>query len=89
MEPDKKYELEMRELKKELKKIQNTDYIDNNYKLVKLAIVNEKINGLKKRFVKENMERLKEKEKYNRAEKKREDKKAVDNDYEDYMKFRI
>lgn len=89
MDPNKKYELEMKELKKELKKIQNTDYTDNNYKLVKLAIVSEKINELKKRFVKENLERLKEKEKYNRAEKKREDKKAVDDDYEDYINFRI
>ena len=88
MDPDKKYELEIKELKKELKKIQNTEYTDNSYKFVKLAIINEKINELKKKFVKENMERLKEKEKYNRAEKKREDKKAVD-DYDDYMKFRI
>ena len=70
MDPEKKYELEIKELKKELKKIQNTEYTDNSYKMVKLAIINEKINELKKKFVKENMERLKEKEKYNRAEKK-------------------
>lgn len=80
------YEGRMKHLKRQLKQVQKDVFLDEQYKQVKLAVINEQIELLKKDFC----SRLAPKVKYRRNLKKIEDKKEIEkSDYEDYINFRI